>query len=165
MVLHQVDDPRVSPATYAAPKLLSAKSHPLNNTSLKQHKWFGRARLQPCRLPVSGAVDTRLGWDGSLFRRGGVRGRRFRLRSGLGTFALVVIVADPARVRLFAVATKFRAHRNPPRIGMYAAKKEGALSAGRPVGDRALPRLATNGPYTKSAPSATSDVTTERSLK
>ena len=33
---HQVDDPRVSLATYAAPTLLSAKSHTLNNTSRKQ---------------------------------------------------------------------------------------------------------------------------------
>jgi hypothetical protein len=63
--------------------------------------------------PFSGAVDTRLRLDGSLFRRGRVRGRRFRLRNGLSTFALVVIVADPARVRLFAVGTKFRAHQNP----------------------------------------------------
>jgi hypothetical protein len=36
-----VDDPRVSLATYAAPTLLSAKSHTLNNTSRKQ--------VYPCR--------------------------------------------------------------------------------------------------------------------
>lgn len=64
------------------------------------------------RKAASGAIETRLGLGGFL-RRGGVRGRRFRLRNGLGTFALVVIVAGPARVRLFAVGTKFRAHRNP----------------------------------------------------
>ena len=63
--------------------------------------------------PVSGAVGTPVGRDGSLLRRRGVRGLCFRLRSGLGTFALVVIVAGPARVRLFALATKFGAHRNP----------------------------------------------------
>jgi hypothetical protein len=53
------------------------------------------------------------GWTEASFAGGGVRGRRSRLRNGLGTFALVVIVADPAQVRLFAVATKFGAHRNP----------------------------------------------------
>lgn len=52
-----------------------------------------------------------MGRDGSLLRRSGVRALRFRFRSGLGTFALVVKVARPARVRLFAVGTKFGAHR------------------------------------------------------
>src|SRR5208282_3989440 len=47
----------------------------------------------------------------SLLRRSGVRARRFRLRNGLGTFALVVKVAGSPRVRLFAVGTKFSAHR------------------------------------------------------
>ena len=62
--------------------------------------------------PASGAVDTWMGADGSLLCRDGVRGRGFCLRSGLGTFALVVIITDPARVRLFAVGTKIGAHRN-----------------------------------------------------
>jgi len=35
------------------------------------------------------------------------------LRSGLGTLALVVKVADSTRVRLLAVGTKFSAHRIP----------------------------------------------------
>ena len=78
-----------------------------------QRRWHLTVHKGKGSRPVSGAVDTWLGLDGSLLRRGGVRGRRFRLRNGLGTFALVVIVADPARVRLFAVGTKLRAHRNP----------------------------------------------------
>jgi hypothetical protein len=60
--------------------------------------------------PASGAGATWLGLDGSLVRRGVVRSRRFRLRNSLGTFTLVVKVTDPARVRLFAVGTKFGAH-------------------------------------------------------
>jgi len=63
--------------------------------------------------PGSGAVETRLGRYGSFLRRGGFCGRRFRQRNSLGTFALVIKVADPARVRLFAAGTKFSAHRNP----------------------------------------------------
>ena len=61
--------------------------------------------------PASGAVGTRVGRDGSLLRCSGVHTLRFRFRSGLGTFALVVKVAEPARMRLLALATKFSAHR------------------------------------------------------
>src|SRR6266536_1091988 len=69
-----------------------------------------RPKGKPAAL---GAVDTRRGVDGSLLRRDGLRGRHFRLRNGLGTLSLVVIVAGPARVRLLAAGTKFRAHRYP----------------------------------------------------
>jgi hypothetical protein len=66
-----------------------------------QRRWHPTVRKEKGSRPVSGAVRYPAGRKPPS--PGGVRGRRFRLRNGLGTFALVVIVADPARVRLFAV--------------------------------------------------------------
>jgi hypothetical protein len=79
--------------------------------------------------PVSGAVDARLGLDKRLLRRRGVRGRRFRLRNGLSTFALVVIIAGPARVRLFAAGTKFSAHRRSPMVSECTQRMARCCSA------------------------------------
>ncbi len=130
---------------------------PLLLSDLRE-SWLDRAKRRRHRTvrkgkgirpwPVSGAVGTRVGRDGSLLRRSGIRGRRFRLRNGLGTFALVVKVANPARVRLFAAGTKFSAHRimilapnaivgNPHRVRIHTVEER----APRPFSGRRRPAL------------------------
>jgi hypothetical protein len=69
-----------------------------------------------------GAIGRRKRRDGILFRGGRLCGRHLRLRKRLGAFALAVIVAGTARMRLFAVGAKFCAHATPQSMNSPACR-------------------------------------------